>query len=543
MIGVIADASQHDAVREFFELFKTPWEFYRKGESYDVLLCNGDVDVEGRARLVLVYSSRGKASDDYQATHQSGDCLLLYRDQRLPLYGGSVRFAESDFDLLTDENAGGSLIYHDKRGEVICWRIGYDLFAEVRSLLTVGQPVANAAIPTLEVHIALLRDLIIESGIALLEIPPVPDGYQLIACLTHDVDHPSIRHHGWDHTTLGFLCRAVFGSLGNVFRGRVGLGGLISNWKAALMLPFVQSGVAKDIWSGFGNQYLSIEGNRPSTFFVIPFAGRPGKAHNKRHQDRRAAKYGASDIANTLRQLAASNREIGLHGIDAWVDSTAGAAELAEIRSVTTAKAIGVRMHWLYFDQNSPRVLEDAGAAYDSTVGYNETVGYRAGTTQVFRPLGCSHLLELPLHAMDTALFYPSYLDLSPAEAQTTLEAMIATTYRYGGCLTTNWHDRSIAPERQWGGTYRYLVTELSERAAWFATAGDTAKWFAKRRRATFERAASEPCGVRVTYPAGDEEGGLPGLQIRINLPATASKVDGQTGRTSTFYPAEYAVN
>ena len=52
---------------------------------------------------------------------------------------------------------------------------------------------------------------------------------------------------------------------------------------------------------------------------------------------------------------------------------------------------------------------------------------------------------------MDTALFYPSYLDLSPAEAQTTLEAMIATTYRYGGCLTTSCTIEGIAPERQWG--------------------------------------------------------------------------------------------
>ena len=30
MIGVIADSAEQDVVREFFELFKTPWEFYRK---------------------------------------------------------------------------------------------------------------------------------------------------------------------------------------------------------------------------------------------------------------------------------------------------------------------------------------------------------------------------------------------------------------------------------------------------------------------------------------------------------------------------------
>ena len=32
--------------------------------------------------------------------------------------------------------------------------------------LTEGQPVANAGIPTLELHIAVLRDLIVENGVS-----------------------------------------------------------------------------------------------------------------------------------------------------------------------------------------------------------------------------------------------------------------------------------------------------------------------------------------------------------------------------------------
>ncbi len=108
-------------------------------------------------------------------------------------------------------------------------------------------------------------------------------------------------------------------------------------------------------------------------------------------------------------------------------------------------------MHWLYYDQQSPSALETAGAAYDSTIGYNETVGYRAGTTQVYKPLDVSRLLELPLHVMDTALFYPSYLGLSPQEARALLGRMVDNAVHFGGCLTINWHDRSLAPERLWG--------------------------------------------------------------------------------------------
>ena len=42
-------------------------------------------------------------------------------------------------------------------------------------------------------------------------------------------------------------------------------------------------------------------------------------------------------------------------------------------------------MHWLLHDANAPSILEEAGYAYDSTLGYNETVGYRSGTTQVWQ--------------------------------------------------------------------------------------------------------------------------------------------------------------
>ena len=46
MIGVIANPSERSIVNEFFELFKTPWEFYRSDRHYDVLLCSGDASFE-----------------------------------------------------------------------------------------------------------------------------------------------------------------------------------------------------------------------------------------------------------------------------------------------------------------------------------------------------------------------------------------------------------------------------------------------------------------------------------------------------------------
>ena len=71
MIGVIADSSEHDVIREFFELFKTPWEFHRPGGQYDVVLCSGDVTFAGSAKLVVFYAGR-KTGFDAQRSIQPG---------------------------------------------------------------------------------------------------------------------------------------------------------------------------------------------------------------------------------------------------------------------------------------------------------------------------------------------------------------------------------------------------------------------------------------------------------------------------------------
>ena len=70
MIGVIANQSNEGAVREFFELFKTPWEFYRDGVRYDVVLCQGDYDFDGlAAKLLLIYGSDETSFDLRQQVH------------------------------------------------------------------------------------------------------------------------------------------------------------------------------------------------------------------------------------------------------------------------------------------------------------------------------------------------------------------------------------------------------------------------------------------------------------------------------------------
>jgi peptidoglycan/xylan/chitin deacetylase (PgdA/CDA1 family) len=536
MIGVIVDSGDRETAREFFELFKTPWEFYRQDRNYEVLLCVGDGKFDKTAKLGILYaSSKTEWDDDHQiecGCQQKPTRTLLYQGNRIPIYGYSVTFPDKREGLLTDEDSHQPMAHIARSGEGWLARIGYDLLAEIRTLLTAGQPSVNASIPTLELHIALLRRLITESGVRLVEIPPVPDGYRFIACLTHDIDHPSIRRHKWDHTTLGFLYRAGFGSLWGFIRRRITIRNVLKNWMAALKLPFVQFGLAKDFWLDFDDRYLKLENGLRSTFFVIPFENRPGESSRSRASLLRGARYGARDIATTIQRLLSAGCEVGLHGIDAWRDSAIGRQELEEIRHVTRVSEIGVRMHWLFYDQHSPLTLEKAGASYDSTIGYNITVGYRTGTTQVYKPFQARRLLELPLHVMDTALFYPAYLGLSPKEAEVVLDRMVKNAAEFGGCLAINWHDRSLAPERLWDACYRDLIQNLRDRGAWFATAGEAVAWFRKRRSAVFERDSKESGSVRAGVPA-DSTDRLPGLRLRLREAGQRGEMTDRTVKES----------
>jgi hypothetical protein len=193
-----------------------------------------------------------------------------------------------------------------------------------------------------------------------------------------------------------------------------------------------------------------------------------------------------------------------------------GRAERARITGVSCQARIGVRIHWLCRDEQTPRILEEGGFAWDASLGYNETVGYLNGTIQPFRPAGATTLLELPLHIQDGALFYPTRLNLTEPDAWARCALLVADAHRHGGALTVLWHDRSHAPERFWGDFYVRLLESLRTSGAWFATAGEVIDWFARRRAVRFERTGA---GIRFSSEGGDI---TPPLRIRVHHPAAA---------------------
>ena len=526
MIGVAVTAADRAAAAEFFELFKTPWELVVPGRKYSVVVTTGDTVEDADSDLLFIYSSSEHPLDraaGVTVADAHGTLDIDWNGWSLPVYGGLATF-DADADASAPRFGERPVSYSGEVGGRRIRRIGYDLFAEVRRLLTDGQPVSRALSPTLELHVEMMRRALVDSGVSFVEVAPRPLGYDFICCLTHDVDFFGVRRHKFDRTLAGFVFRASIGSLLDVFRGRRVVADAFRNWVALLSLPFVFLGLVQDFWHPF-DDYARIEKGRRSTYFLVPFKGVPGVAPGGSVEESRAVPYDISDIGDELGR-AAAHTEFAVHGIEAWRDADAGQAEMRRLTARTGSDRAGVRMHWLYFDRESPRRLEAAGFDYDSTCGYNDAVGFRAGTSQVFRLPNTEDLMELPLSIMDTALFFPRRMNLDPEDAAEQCRHIIAAARRFGGTVVINWHDRSLAPERLLGRFYRQLLQEVSAGdRAWFAAAGEAVDWFRWRRSIRFVESSD---GRTVSVLAGGPSSQVPAGVVYAHRAAGRGKPTAQ---------------
>jgi hypothetical protein len=287
---------------------------------------------------------------------------------------------------------------------------------------------------------------------------------------------------------FGFLYRATLGSILDIVKGRTSLGKLRENLKTVLFLPLVFLGIWPDPWEQF-DRCLEIERDVRSTFFFVPFKKKAGRGFCKGKGKRRAVKYDVKDASLIIQKLLTQGKEIGVHGIDAWHSIDDGKQELHRLKEELPGQhKIGIRMHWLFRNGNSSEVLDKSGFSYDSTVGYNETVGFKAGTAQVFKPIGAEKLLEIPLIIQDTALLGRGRRHASEAYANELCCQIINHCRVAGGAVTVLWHQRSLGPERLWGNFYAHLIKKMETEKAWFATATDITNWFWRRRKAGFEQ-------------------------------------------------------
>jgi hypothetical protein len=126
-------------------------------------------------------------------------------------------------------------------------------------------------------------------------------------------------------------------------------------------------------------------------------------------------------------------------------------AEVSALRAVLGDGAVGGRQHHLRWSPQSWLDWENAGLAYDASVGFADAPGFRAGTAFPYRPWLLwldreAKLVELPLIAMDTTLL--RYQALEESEVKATVSRLSARVLEVGGVFGLLWHNTSVVDRR-----------------------------------------------------------------------------------------------
>jgi hypothetical protein len=137
--------------------------------------------------------------------------------------------------------------------------------------------------------------------------------------------------------------------------------------------------------------------------------------------------------------------------------------------------------------------------------------------------------MELPLTIMDSALFARGRMRLGLDEAKRLCSQILDNAMRFGGTVVVNWHCRSLAPERLWGGFYEDLLRQIEAAGrVWFATASEAVEWFRWRRAIRF-RVLQNGEWIEVVAPETPGPGAI--LRVRHAGPIDAGfrdlSVDG----------------
>lgn len=158
-------------------------------------------------------------------------------------------------------------------------------------------------------------------------------------------------------------------------------------------------------------------------------------------------------MSRLLRTIHERGHEIGLHpSYGTFRRPDLVAAELATLRTTMATldigqEDVGGRHHYLRWEApDSWQAWDDAGLAYDSSVGFADALGFRAGSCYPFptfnlhtrQPL---RVMERPLVAMEATALSDAYLHLNHEDALDAFASLSRRCRAYGGDFTLLWHN------------------------------------------------------------------------------------------------------
>ncbi len=173
-------------------------------------------------------------------------------------------------------------------------------------------------------------------------------------------------------------------------------------------------------------------------------------------------------------ELCADGYEMGIHpGYRTFDSPERLRQEVAVLRGFVGDAPIGGRQHYLRWSPATWKHWEDAGLAYDSTLGFADAIGFRSGTCLPYHPWLFqenreSSLLEIPLIVMDCTPV--RYMSLSKEQALHRIAALVDRCQAVGGVFTLLWHNASVI-ERPYADLYPRILDMLDSTQSYDWTA------------------------------------------------------------------------
>lgn len=373
--------------------------------------------------------------------------------------------------------AGGRLIREEAEGAIL--RCGLDLFGSSFFMLTRYE---EMVIPDRDSHgrfpvrasLAYREDFLdfpVVNAYAellwslLLRLWPRLDGLrrrrQVRKVVSHDVDHPFFAHRR----------RGRFSLLKEAAADALKRRDFEAAWKKGRLLPWAASGGERvremDPYNTF--RWLMEQSERAgvrSSFYFIPEQTDPRYDEAYTLED--------PEIAGLLRTIHARGHEIGLHpGYGAYLSPQDIRRQFALLRQGAEAAGVqqdawGGRQHFLRWRApDTWQAWEEAGLAYDSSLGYPDSPGFRSGICQEYPVFNLAtrrmlKLRERPLVVMEQTVWHPDHGgDRCEARAFERIRRLYRQCARYGGDFTLLWHNSELVHQAD-RRLYRKCLEELS---------------------------------------------------------------------------------
>ncbi len=249
--------------------------------------------------------------------------------------------------------------------------------------------------------------------------------------LSHDVDWAS----RYAFRPLPGCLRAMGGDLVHSARtvGPITVAAIRASARRGAMHP-------ADPYNTFGRlMEVSEQLGEPAVFYFM--AGRSGTAHDGHYEIDHPA------IRGLIRVIAHRGHRIGLHpSYHAYLDRSVIQAELARLRAVCAEEGVvqeawGARMHYLRWKApDTPRLLAEAGLAWDASLGYADRPGFRCGTC-----------FDYP--AFDPVRMEATGISIRPLIVMDVAALRQATHGTIDGVVADHW-----AAVHRWGGACEVLI-------------------------------------------------------------------------------------